>query len=317
MRVLVLGGAGFIGRHAVAALRTQGHEVLVAGRDPRHALGHPQLHGCQYRRVRFEALAQAADCAPLLAGVDAVLNCVGILRERLGETYAAVHLRAPLALAAACRDAGLPFVHVSALGLRHPHRSGFLRSKRAAELALADSGADWRIVRPSLLDGHGGYGAGWLRVLARLPLHLVARAADGRIAAFDVGELGEALARLVALPIAADAPAGAREFELGGLQLRKLADYMQALRIERGAKPAWLLRVPDWFARLASHAFDLAHLTPFSFGHWELLQHDNVPMPNRLPELLGRAPRAIGAALSPGSPAPAQAGLPNSTASLP
>jgi hypothetical protein len=36
------------------------------------------------------------------------------------------------------------------------------------------------------------------------------------------------------------------------------------------------------------------HITPFSFGHWELLGHDNCPRINRLPELLGRAPRAIG-----------------------
>jgi NADH dehydrogenase len=314
MNVLVLGGSGFIGRHAVAALRQQGHAVTVAGRDPRHGQRHPELRGCAYRRVRFERLASAADAAPLLTDIEAVLNCVGILRERFGETYAAVHLHAPLALAAACREAGLPFVHVSALGLRHPHRSGFLCSKRAAELALADSGADWRIVRPSLLDGRGGYGAGWLRVLSRLPLHLVARAARGRIAALDVAELGEALARLVALPIAADAAPQAREFELGGLHARDLGDYMQSLRRAHGDWPALRLRVPDWLARAASHVFDFTHLTPFSFGHWELLQHDNVPQPNRLPELLGRAPRAIGAetggfALSGGSPRPAQAGV--------
>lgn len=313
MNVLVLGGTGFIGRHAVAALREQGHAVVVAGRDPRHARRAPGLRGCNYRRVRFESLASAADCGALLDGIHAVLNCVGILRERPGESYAAVHLRAPIALAAACRAAGLPFVHVSALGLQHPHRSGFLRSKRAAEIALAGSGADWRIVRPSLLDGRGGYGARWLQVLAQLPLHFVAGAARGRIAALDVAELGEALARLVALPIAADAPRVAREFEFGGLQARDLADYMQSLRCERGRAPAWRLRVPDWLARVGSHVFDLLHLTPFSYGHWELLQHDNVPMPNRLPELLGRAPRVIGASapgatLSAGSPAPGLAG---------
>ena len=189
---------------------------------------------------------------------------------------------------------------------------------------MTASGADWRIVRPSLLDGHDGYGASWLRVLARLPLHLVAGAARGRIAALDVDELGEALARVVALPLAADAPAAAREFELGGLQARALADYMQALRAQRGARPALALRVPDWIARAGSHLFDLLHLTPFSFGHWELLQQDNVPMPNRLPELLGRTPRPVGAGaietgatLSTGSPRPVQAGVQPSTGSAP
>lgn len=324
MRVLVLGGAGFIGRHAVAALRAHGHVVAIGSRDPRRSArrldGHP--HQCEWRQLRFEQLAAPGDCTHLLDGMDALLNCVGILRQRPGESYEAVHTRAPALLAAACRDAGLPFVHVSALGLRHPHRSRFLRSKRAGEAAVMASGADWRIVRPSLLDGPDGYGARWLRALSRQPLHLVARAARGRIAALDVDELGEALARIVALPLAADAPAPAREFELGGLQARALGDYMQALRAQRGAAPALALSVPDWIARAGSHLFDLLHLTPFSFGHWELLQQDNVPMPNRLPELLGRAPRLIGAgaietALSTGSPRPAQAGLQTSTGSAP
>jgi NADH dehydrogenase len=34
MRVLVLGGAGFIGRHAVAALLGRQHEVIVGSRYP-------------------------------------------------------------------------------------------------------------------------------------------------------------------------------------------------------------------------------------------------------------------------------------------
>ena len=37
----------------------------------------------------------------------------------------------------------------------------------------------------------------------------------------------------------------------------------------------------------------LLHLTPFSFGHWELLRRDNLPSRNALPELLGRAPHPV------------------------
>ena len=321
MRVLVLGGTGFIGRHAVSALQAAGHAVVVGSRHPRRSL--PKLAAaakpaaCEWRSVRFECLADAADAAAVLAGVDAVLNCVGILRERWHESYDAVHRRAPLALARACRANGLPFVHVSALGLRHPHHSGFLRSKLVAEQAIVAEGGDFRIVRPSLLEGRGGFGALWLRALARLPLHFRAQAARGRIAALHVDELGEALACLVAAPISERAAVSERIFELGGLQARALPDYLAALR---GGAPWLCLRVPDWCCRLASHVFDVMHFSPFSFGHWELLQHDNLPMPNRLPELLGRAPRGVGApaaTLSAGSPTPAQAGVQPSTRSVP
>jgi NADH dehydrogenase len=308
MRVLVLGGTGFIGRHAVAALQARGHEVAIASRHPaRHARpGRPPP-----RLARFETIAAPADALPLLDGMDAVLNCVGILRERWHESYDAVHRRAPQAFALACRERALPFVHVSALGLRHPHRSGFLRSKLAGEQAVVASGADYRIARPSLLDGRGGFGARWLRTLAALPLHFGARAARGRIAALDVAELGEALSVLVEARVEPRASVSERIFELGGSQAWPLDDYLAALR---GRAPWLTLCMPDWLCRLLGHACDLVHFSPFSFGHWELLQHDNLPHPNRLPELLGRAPRAVGhvgtgvaPALSAGSPAPGHA----------
>jgi uncharacterized protein YbjT (DUF2867 family) len=295
MKVLVLGGRGFIGRHAVAALQACGHEVSIGSRRDRPGLLAARLE-------RFEHLD---DVLPLLDDMDAVLNCVGILRERWrGESYAAVHLRAPALLARACAQRGLRFVHVSALGLKHPHRSGFLRSKLAGEQAVVAAGGDFRIVRPSLLDGRGGFGALWLRACAKLPLHLYAAAARGRIAALDAGELGEALAALCARDIDARAPVSERCFELGGPQAFALPDYLGALH---GGAPWMRLRIPDWLCRLAAHACDLLHFSPFSFGHWELLQHDNLPQPNRLPELLGRTPRALGHAgtptLSAGSPA--------------
>jgi hypothetical protein len=47
-------------------------------------------------------------------------------------------------------------------------------------------------------------------------------------------------------------------------------------------------------ARALSHLCDLMNFSPFSLGHFELLQHDNVPGENLLPALLGRSPRTVG-----------------------
>lgn len=296
LRVLVLGGSGFIGRHAVGALLDQGSEVLVGSRHPaRIDRKLPDAaRDCVRRQVRLETLLAADDWSDVIGDCDAILNCVGILRQRRGETYRRVHHLAVVALAEACRRAGKRLVHVSALGLDFPARSRFLRSKVDGEVALRASGADWRIARPSLLDGDGGYGAKWLRRVARWPVQVLPADATGRIAALDVGELGEALARLVHLPLAPDAPTGAREFDLGGPDLHHLPDYLAAVRRLHTDAPLRCLRIPGPLARLGSHVCDLLHWTPFSFGHWELLRHDNIPQRNRLPELLGRRPKAIG-----------------------
>ena len=76
---------------------------------------------------------------------------------------------------------------------------------------------------------------------------------------------------------------------------RPLAGHLAAIRALHTPTPARRLHIPDLLARLAAHVCDLFHVTPFSYGHWELLQRDNCPRANRLPALLGRAPRTIGA----------------------
>ena len=295
-RVLVLGGSGFIGRHAVTALLAAGCEVVIGSRHPEQVgLRAPGfVERCALRRAPFEFLTDPRDWAPVLAGIDVVINCVGILRQREGETYRRVHHLAPAALAEACKRRGLRLIHVSALGLHGDARSRFLRSKLAGEYALRASGADWLLVRPSLLDGDGGYGARWLRMLARWPVHVLPADATGRIAALHVADLGEALARLATMHLDADASEIARIVELGGTELYTLAEYVAAIRRRTTATPALQLRMPSVLARAISHLCDLLRLTPFSFGHWELLQEDNAPLNNRLPCLLGRKPRAIG-----------------------
>ena len=295
-RILVLGGAGFIGRHVVAALQDRGCEVIVGSR---RALRRARAdRGRAYRQARLECLLHADDWSSVLAGCDAVVNCVGILRERGRETWERVHHRAPAALAAACAARGLRLVHVSALGLDGA-RDRFLSSKRDGEAALRDSGADWHLVRPSLLDGEGGFGARWIRRVARWPLHPVPQGATGRMAVLDVRDLGEAIARLVL------EGAPTREHELGGVHPRTLGEHLAALRALATARRAWRLTVPDPVVAMVARLCDLLHCTPFSRGHWELLQRDNCPRHNALPALLGRPPRAVGADI----PDPATTGM--------
>ena len=287
LRVLVLGGTGFIGRHAVAALRDAGATVAIGSRHPmRHAQRYPfaKLH-C----VRFERLLHADAWQALLNGVDVVINCVGILRQRPNESYANVHHLAPAALALACAREGVRLIHTSALSLHEDAKSEFLSSKLLGERALAASGANYCIVRPSLLDGEGGFGARWLRGLARSPVQLIPRGARGRIAAMQAADLGLAFAALAALPSLAQH----RTVELGGDRHYAYGEYLRELRAQYTAAPVLQIPLPNWMARLGAHVCDVLHFSPFSYGHWILLQRDNVPKPNRLPELLGRSPRPI------------------------
>ena len=291
MTTLILGGAGFTGRHVAAALAARGHAVVIGTRHPRRAARRlpASLHHCERREVHLERLTSPEAWKPLLRGVDTVVNAAGILRERGAETYERVHHLAPGALAAACARRAIRLVHISALGLHDDARSRFLRSKLAGERALAACGSNYSIVRPSLLDGEGGFGARWFRRVARWPAHFVPADAHGRIAALSVRDLGEAVAVLCEKRAAREW----REVELGGSVLRTIGDYLAALR-PADLAPAVRIAVPAWIARIVSHLCDLVHFSPFSFGHLELMRRDNAPRHNLLPALLGRAPAPVG-----------------------
>lgn len=147
MRVLVTGAYGFIGAHIVAALVAAGHDVVCAVRGARVDTRFPGVRviACDMARdLRSE------DWLPRLAGVEAVVNCAGILRERGADTYAAVHEQAPLALFRACVDAGVRrVIQISALG--DAGDGEFIASKHRCDAALATLELDWLVLRPSLV----------------------------------------------------------------------------------------------------------------------------------------------------------------------
>ena len=292
VRVLLLGANGFIGGHVMQALLVRGFEVIAVRRRAveRPADAHPEPHS--WLQLQLHTLLHSDAWRLHLQGVDVVVNCVGILRQRVGESYEDVHHRMPKALAQACAEAGVRLIHTSALGLHEGAKSRFLSSKLRGERAIQASGADHCIVRPSLIDGIGGFGASWLRMLASWPVHFVPRGATGRIAALQAGDLGEAFSVLAQMPTLAHQ----REANLGGERLFAYRHYLQLLRgVEHSqpVPPALQVLLPDWVSRVGAHLCDLFRFSPFSYGHWILLQRDNMPVPNVLPMLLGRAPTPV------------------------
>ena len=280
MRVLVLGGNGFIGRNIVAKLQTQGAQILIGSRN-----GQNKINTIQ---VKMQQMLQVEDWLPLLDGVDVVVNSVGILRERKGESYTDIHTFAVESLADACAQLGVKLIHISAIGLSEAAKSGFITSKYWGEQAILASGANAIIVRPSLLDGEGGYGAKWFRRVAAWPLQFVMKS-NGLVAPLQVADLGEAVASLCLT-----SQKWPQIIELGGNDLLTIAQYLAKLRAINKPNPALQLVMPKRIVRVVSHIFDAFALTPLSFGHFELMQGYNVPAVNLLPVLLGRKPAGLG-----------------------
>jgi NADH dehydrogenase len=280
MNVLVLGGNGFIGSAIVDALYKLNINVLIGTRK--------RAPGSRIRTVHMQNMTNANDWPVILKNVDIVVNTVGILRERKNETYEQVHQIGVKTLADACQKLGVKLIHISVIGLKQEAKSRFLTTKLAGENAILTSGADAVIVRPSLLDGEGGYGAKWFRRVSTWPIQLIMQS-EGLIAPLQVKDLGEAVATLCQMNFK-DMP---RVVELGGSDTLTIPQYLKKLR-KKTNFPAWQLAVPKMLVRVVSHLFDVLHWTPLSFGHYELMQGYNVPTNNLLPRLLGRAPTEVG-----------------------
>lgn len=156
MKVLLTGADGFLGSNITVALIAAGHAVQPASRR----------HG-----VDFCRMLTPEDWRPHLYGVDAVINCVGIISESKKQTFEQLHYRAPAALFRACAKYGVKrVVQISALGAENAGAPLFLRTKAAADQVLRELNLEGFVLRPSLVYGTGGASFQFFKRLAGLPL---------------------------------------------------------------------------------------------------------------------------------------------------
>jgi uncharacterized protein YbjT (DUF2867 family) len=163
MKIVIVGGTGLIGSAIAARLASRGHTVLLVSRNPPPA---------SHDHVALDlAQASAESWMPHLRGVDAVVNCAGVLQDAPGDTTEAAHHTGVANLFEACEVLQVrKVIHFSAMGVNRAAPSEFSRTKRAGDEALMQRNLDWVILRPSVVIGRAAYGASALmRGLAALP----------------------------------------------------------------------------------------------------------------------------------------------------
>jgi len=253
MRVLVTGATGLIGAHVVRALRAAGGAVTGLSRQ-RPAGEHPDA----WLAREFGHMTAARDWLPLLqdGAFDAVVNCVGIIREAAPGDFDRLHRAAPVALFAACEQLGVRVVQLSALGSDLDAATAYWRSKGAAEADLLARRLDATIIRPSLVYGDDGASSVLFRMLATLPVLLLPLAHRALVQPAHVDDLAQVVVRLLTLP--GGMP---RELAVVGPRATTIAGYLGDLRCGMDAPAALVLSLPLAAARLVAQ---LAALHPAS-----------------------------------------------------
>jgi uncharacterized protein YbjT (DUF2867 family) len=272
MNILLTGASGFIGRNTARALVAGGHQIKPVSRGA---------------GLDFCAMLTPQHWLPHLEGVDAVINCVGILGESGSQRFEPLHTLAPTALFQACAQVGVRRVlQISALGADATAFSAYHLSKRAADDALRSLDLDWFVLRPSLIYGRGGTSAAWFMRLAAWPLIPVLGNGYQRLQPIHIGDVVATVLQCLTTK------ATRQTLNVVGSQNITYVQWIQWMRHAQGLPPAPVLHTPMTLAMAGARVG--RYFSP-------LLQPDNLRMLQTsqwvdvqpLIALLGRLPQAF------------------------
>ena len=250
MRILVTGAYGLIGSACLSRLHRDGHALVGVGRAVETAKrSFPYV---RWIEADVALLVDVHAWRPLLSGIDAVVNCVGVLQDGARDDIRRVHVSATCALFDACAQAGIQrVVHVSAIGAEPagPTRS---RPQGGGRRALVDARS--RLGDPAAGAGVFAHGLRWHCHAARPRRGSAADPADGTDSHIQVVSVDD-VAETVAFSLTPAAPAKVR-WELAHPQAHALVDIVLAMRGWLGWRPRPLVPLPLWSQRLVTAAAD-------------------------------------------------------------
>jgi uncharacterized protein YbjT (DUF2867 family) len=271
-RITVFGGSGFLGRQIVRRLAEGGADVRVAVRHPERAsfLTEAGTVG-QISALRADVW-DAASVSPAIAGADAVVNTVGHYVERGRASFEAIHGQGARQVARAAAEAGIPrLVHISGIGADPASESSYVRARAAGERLVREAFPDVTVLRPSVMFGPEDAFFNTLADLARvLPVLPLFGSGAVRLQPVYVGDVAEAVARVLAMPAAAG-----KLYELGGPKIYSYRQLLQ-LMLEQSGRRRWLMPLPYFAWELLASLLALLPNPPLSRDQVTLVKRDNV-----------------------------------------
>ncbi|MDX2289221.1 MAG: complex I NDUFA9 subunit family protein [Hyphomicrobiaceae bacterium] len=286
----IFGGSGFVGRYATRTLAQRGWRIRAASRRPDLA-GHLQPMGVVGQIHPVQAnLRYPASVALAVAGADAVVIAVGVLASTGKQSFKALHVVGPRAIARAAREAGVKrLVLVSAIGASSKSDANYARSKAEGETAVLEEFPEAIILRPSIVFGPEDEFFNRFAAMAQMsPILPLIGGGKTRFQPVYVGDLGLAIANAVE-----GAGRPRTIYEIGGPEVISFRGLLDRTKEWSGRNPGYV-SLPFWAAKLqALLTWPLPNsLRPITVDQVRMLQSDNVVSPAAKAE--GRTIAALG-----------------------
>lgn len=237
--ILVTGASGFVGHHVVRELAAAGMRVRAMVRTAR---GAQALEGVDCELVRGD-VTDPASLRAAARGMRTIVHLVAIL-EGSPAAFERVMAVGTGNLVEAARESDVRrIVLMSALGTGPGATVPYFRAKWAAEQAVASSGVDHAVLRPSFVFGvDGGALPRLLRVARLAPVTPVIGPGTQRIQPIWIDDLARGVR------IAVEAEGTAAPFELGGPETVTWSELWRRLKTSLGTRRP-TVHVPFWLAR--------------------------------------------------------------------
>jgi uncharacterized protein YbjT (DUF2867 family) len=282
MKILICGATGFLGRHLTSALQTAGHTVVRGIRKPTQP---------DDIAVDFAHDTDKAIWLPRLVGIDAVINVVGVLRDTESQPMLKLLELTPLALFAACQEAGIKrIVQGSALGVDQGIETPYFHFRRKPEAflkSLPDS-IRWLITRPSVIYGDDGASAKMFRLQASLPIHPLPAGGKQKLQPVHIDDICEAVTRWLG-----DPNAKSQTLSCVGSEATDMRGMLDSYRHQLGHANAIHIDIPSFLVELSARIGDYIPASPLCSDTLTMLNAGNTGDATGFTQLLGHPPRSF------------------------
>jgi NADH dehydrogenase len=274
MRIVMLGGTGFVGRSLCERLVMAGHEVRILAR---HRQRHRNLLVLPTAQVTEADVHDLAVLRREFERQDVVVNLVGILNESGwdGKGFERAHVELAAKVVQACRQTGVArLLHMSALHASPDGPSHYLRSKGRGEQIVhaAESNAlHVTSFRPSVIFGpRDSFTNRFAGLLRQIPFVFPLACPGARLQPVYV----EDVVRAFELALDREATFGQR-YNLCGPQVYSLQEIVTWLAHQLGLKRR-ILPLNNALSIAQAAVLQFAPGKPFTLDNYRSLQEASV-----------------------------------------
>ena len=249
--VTIYGGSGFVGRYIARRMANAGWRVRVAVRRPNEAM-YVKPYGVtgQVEPVLCN-IRDDASVAQVMAGADAVVNCVGILAKDGKNTFDSVQAEGAGRVARIAARSGVnKLVQISAIGADIDSESDYARTKGLGEAAVLEHMPKAVILRPSIVFGAEDGFFNRFAAMSRLGPILPVVGADTMFQPVYVDDVAKAAEAALTSDIAPGV------YELGGPDKQTFRDLM-TLMLGIIRRRRLVLNIPFFAAKIMAFGLEL------------------------------------------------------------